>query len=470
MKADIGRDTFDPAKRFLRVVMQQGRVQVASDWNERDALVQQAIRTLAADLIGPWGGSPGAFEVDVAPTTRGDFTIGAGRYYVDGILCDNQPAPGATVSYMYQPYYPVPDGERLTGPGYGPPLQYLVYLDVWERLVTAAEDEDIREVALGGPDTAARTQVIWQARAGQLDPTDLGGLTCQNMPDRWPDLLARLHSPYRGRLRARARIPKGALDQPCAIDPSAAYRGDENALFRVEVHTPGPAQTATFKWSSNNAADAFPVEQFGGDLIRLATLGRDARSTLEAGDWVELEYDSYVLQQRPEPLFMVQTVDYLDLTVRLNRAPGPVDADEHPRLRRWDQKGANAKPLLPDGTLQIAESSDPEGAWIDLIDGVQVQFVDNTAGSPPGPVSSYRIGDFWLIPARTFLGDVIWPQETIAPGRRVPAARLPNGVEHHYAPLALITVAADGTVIVAERFVRTITQLATCPMDIGSPW
>ena len=42
----------------------------------------------------------------------------------------------------------------------------LVYLDVWERLVTMLEDPAIREVALGfgGPDTAARVRTIAQVR------------------------------------------------------------------------------------------------------------------------------------------------------------------------------------------------------------------------------------------------------------------------------------------------------------------
>ena len=40
----------------------------------------------------------------------------------------------------------------------------MVYLDVWERHITALEDDDIREKALGGPDTATRTKVVWQVK------------------------------------------------------------------------------------------------------------------------------------------------------------------------------------------------------------------------------------------------------------------------------------------------------------------
>src|SRR5262245_4110352 len=148
MKADIGRVTFDPAKYFLRVVMQQGRVQLESDLNEQRDILIHGMRTLAADLIGPWGGSADAFKIDTIANVKSNFAVGAGHYYVDGILCDNPPAEEMT-SYLHQPYYSVPDDQKLSGPVGGGENNYLVFLDVWERLVTADEDEDLREVALG---------------------------------------------------------------------------------------------------------------------------------------------------------------------------------------------------------------------------------------------------------------------------------------------------------------------------------
>ena len=53
MKADLSRQTFDPFKRFTRVLTQQGRVQLDADWNEQAAILLHQLRTLAADLIGP---------------------------------------------------------------------------------------------------------------------------------------------------------------------------------------------------------------------------------------------------------------------------------------------------------------------------------------------------------------------------------------------------------------------------------
>ena len=37
MKADFTRKTFNPAKNYSRVLMQQGRVQTDADWNEQFA-------------------------------------------------------------------------------------------------------------------------------------------------------------------------------------------------------------------------------------------------------------------------------------------------------------------------------------------------------------------------------------------------------------------------------------------------
>jgi hypothetical protein len=57
----------------------------------------------------------------------------------------------------------------------------------------------------------------------------------------------------------------------------------------------------------------------------------------------------------------------------------------------------------------------------------------------------YRTGDYWQIPARTATGDVEWPTETDKDSQgntvTVQIAKPPDGIEHHYAPLAVISVA-----------------------------
>jgi hypothetical protein len=81
-----------------------------------------------------------------------------------------------------------------------------------------------------------------------------------------------------------------------------------------------------------------------------------------------------------------------------------------------------------------------EQVWIDLEDGVQVYFEPSTAIGG----RRYRRGDHWLIPARTIPGDVLWPED--GPG---PAARPPDGVAYHYAPLAWVDSAGAADLRVA---------------------
>jgi hypothetical protein len=89
-------------------------------------------------------------------------------------------------------------------------------------------------------------------------------------------------------------------------------------------------------------------------------------------------------------------------------------------LRRWDANVAD-----------IVEATSADDAWLDLEDGIQIQFE---------PGGTYRTGDYWLIPARVETGDVEWPKLPDAQGKPQPVALRPHGVEHHYAPLAVIAV------------------------------
>ena len=158
MKGDFSRLTFDKKKHYNAVLKQQGRVDLDADWNEQQAITMHRVETETADLLGNCGAPAGnaGFQISIGqPTTgSGDFSISAGRMYVDGILCENdQP-----VLYSKQDDYPNP--QPLTQQGL-----YLIYLDVWHRHITMLNDDAIREKALGGPDTTTRLKTVWQVKA-----------------------------------------------------------------------------------------------------------------------------------------------------------------------------------------------------------------------------------------------------------------------------------------------------------------
>jgi Family of unknown function (DUF6519) len=74
--------------------MQQGRVQIDADWNEQIDIIDYYHRTSLIDIIGRSGAPTenAGFEITSSSNTNtfGNYKIGAGRYYVDGILIENE--------------------------------------------------------------------------------------------------------------------------------------------------------------------------------------------------------------------------------------------------------------------------------------------------------------------------------------------------------------------------------------------
>jgi hypothetical protein len=139
--------------------------------------------------------------------------ITRGRYYVNGMLCENE----ENVDLAQQPDYPEP----VLPADVVERSAYLAYLDVWERPITALEDAGIREAALGGPDTSTRAKLVWQVK---LPPVDTEALARDPdaLHDAWQRFLWRAGD--KARLWARRHLSGGALG---------------NQLYRVEVHNSG---------------------------------------------------------------------------------------------------------------------------------------------------------------------------------------------------------------------------------------
>ncbi len=439
MQGDFSRVTFDPAQRFSAVLSQQGRVQLDSEINEQTAILLHYMRTLAADLLGPVafpavpGRGTGGFCVDTFDGSN--FTVTPGRIYVDGILCE---CDGTD-------YWSQPDGHLDPKRDQLPSGPFMVYLRVWERLVTAVEAPRIREVALGlhGPDTTVRTRVVWQLCWMELDSESLMP-DMKTAPQFLRDQIGQRFRP-RPLLSARVRDPEGS-GAPCDVPPRSGYRGPENQLYRVEVHRGGTAETATFKWSRENGSVALPIRAVSGASIELETLGRDGKLGLEIDDVVEIVDDASVCRAAADTceedcprLYTVKEIDHAKRTVVLDHDPAgdPYQPDagtvpaRHPLLRRWDhgtagrdQSHSTSVGVNDEGTQHVRE-----GVWLALEDGLEVRFAGDVERAP-----RYRRGDYWTIPVRVVTGNVEWPKGI--DGR--PQPKRPQGIDYHYAPLAVV--------------------------------
>jgi hypothetical protein len=403
MKGDFTRNTYKKRNHYSRVLMQQGRVQLDADWNEQLAIDAHVDRTVRRDVIGhcggPQGDGPGGEPLAgfLITPDDGNVSISAGRYYVNGILAENDTARLFTEQADYR------QAELPTAEG-----NYLFYLDVWERHINALDDPDIREVALNGPDTASRARVMAQVKWELVDDQ----ASCQDFGPGWTPSGAQ----STGRLAARSE-PDPTTTDPCVVPEEAGYRRLENQLYRVEIHAGGALDSATFKWSRENGSVVTRWLDQDGDKLTVSSAGRDAVLGFTNQQWVELSDEVRDQAGIPGTLVMIDSVDGNVITIDPATATGTTDLSNFDagtaRVRRWESEGAQ--------TVTVPASND---GWIPLEGGVQIKFQSG----------AFRSGDYWLIPARTVSGDVEWDE---AAGSGPEGFQLAHGIHHDYCPLAI---------------------------------
>lgn len=371
-----------------------------------------------------------ALDPGLVPDFSADFYVqggdgsngAAGRYYVDGLACVKE----GFETYRTQKDYPEPAAVQ------GLSFPRLVYLDVWKRTITAVEDPDIQEVALGGPDTCAREQLISQVKTAS-------GSSCA------VDIRAQLRPQKAGTLTAKLS-PKAEQDR-CDFRPELDYSGLNNSLYRIEIHAAGNANVATFKWSRNNGADLAPVTSFSGSN---AVIVPDDR-LLCCGDTIELRDDvsdlaDFADTSKHGKIAVITAIDHdvaEGVKITLDQATIPFSAagrldgagmpKRHPKLRKWHGI-ENVKDYLnvePDGTPSK-----------ELEHGIRLAFSQD----------HFYHGDYWQFIARVNTRSI----ETLDHA-------LPAGPAHHYAPLAVATNNA-GTVSFTScrKLFPPLTGLTAC--------
>lgn len=498
MTGDFTRDTFRPAKGYSAVRMQQGRLFADADWNEEGDIQRAALRSTTRSVIGASGfpeNAPG-FAI-LAGASGQTLLIGGGQAYVDGIgvafdapvrlALARQSGTGMATRWRVQAGNRVAVGDYLVLTPGGDPTQavrvatllddvddlqtfqaaaplspspdvavdlyrsaesqpfwpesslpaaagdYLAYLDVWERTVKAADDTLIREIAFGGPDTAVRDQIVWQVRFISTAALVAAGVatapvSCASLVPGWtpfgPDEV--------GRMAARALAGQAAVD-PCALPATGGYRSLENHLYRIEIHN-AAAAGGRWKWSRDNGGHEARYAEISNGALLLDSLGPDDPSALRKDDWVEIVDQARVL--KGEPGFFARLSDINGMRVSLGEVRDPVtlapltsgttpDLTSLPAkgiVRRWE--GGLPVDIVPD-------------AWATVEQGIEVRFA----------AGRFATGDYWQIPARSLSATIEWPAD---PATGEEALTGPKGIAHHYAALALVNRAADGTWTVAS--------------------
>jgi hypothetical protein len=486
---DISRFLFQPTKHYSTVHMQQGRVIVDSDWNERANIEAEDLRASLLDIVCSKGSpndgmkiSNAAEEDDVVLPMDGffdtiNFGVGAGSYYIGGLRF----VVDSDVTFLNQK-----DWLQLTLNSSQLPIQQvggaridLVYVYAWEQPVTAVEDSELREVALGGRDTSTRVK---RMRRFMVKP----GVGSAEGDLAFGDLLTDLevngttYDPATCELHSGARMVVDFVnlddeEDLCADPTTSGYISAENQAIRVELRADGK-----WVWGFDNASKLYRVlvGPSGGmpptTTLTFLTEPADLASIPRAGQVVELIPWGALLPNQEKvaeqqgALTKVETT--YDPTTKTMVIAGPGEASwadwmsDHPEyhntsdppgeqqylyLRVWD-RGAE----LVDGVTYL-HHYDVADEFMNLgTTGLAVKF-------PQGGIP----GDYWIIAARPSTPELVIPWDlTTATG--VP----PHGPRRFYAPLATLSW-TDGTAEVEISDVRTqlrrLCEGSCCTITVG---
>ncbi len=393
----------------------------AFNWS---AVTTLTYRTLSASATYTFGAA--LVEANLAKdlvVMGGDGSAaGAGRFYGEGLAAIKE----AHGTYFTQPDLPQADPAALASVAEGMQRIDWAYLDLWERPLTYIERPDLREVALEGDDTCTRRQLVAQVRL-------LKGVQVPLASTAAPPANAFALLPRYGHGLLSTKDKPAAVLDPCAdaCEPAIAgpYLGEDNRLFRVEIHRAGnigaatDVNTALFKWSRHNGAVAssliadapvgvFSVQVEKPELFAVGNLIEVSDDLVELATGV---YEDRIAHAKHTRGLMRRVVTVNMQTRRISwEDPTVVDpllAPFHAALPQPMRRAAHAKITQWDG-VQAGSLGD-----IVLLEGVVIEFGGNNLVA----------GDYWQFATRTVNRSV---------ERLIDAP--PRGTRHAFYPLAAI--------------------------------
>lgn len=424
MKTQISRASFDAANNYSGIFQQMGRMITDADWNELSELVKFQIMDALQDVIGSGTPRERGMVKAIAPNT---YQLQWGHLYVDGIHARALPnEKSASPLFIFSKQADFPAAPTLAAG------EYRLYADVWERSVTALEDENLLDPGLKGADTCTRTQTMAQIKAcaTSISIDDIQHNAAINPAiGTIPVSLA---------LRAGKTV-KDPCD-PCA-DELALQDEVGNYLFRIEVHHVEWTNDAvpqisaiTFKWSSENGAEQY--------------VDGETPPGFASSQWC---YE-FFSGPNVNPALHMTSEKHLghNLTSGFTPKRGQLFSGypnskpaNLPLVRRWDgfvqlQNTAGVWSVVAgaDRGRDLSNSySDIDHGFIDLTGPLKINL-NETVLSFDLTNAIALAGDYWQAPVRQVIhtaGSVLLDDA------------LPNGILHHYYVLGRAQFSADGS-------------------------
>jgi hypothetical protein len=470
---DISRSAYYPQKRYNGVRMQQGRVLTDDDFNEQEHINHEDKRLTRRDVIGSVGSPDAGFSINgVNGTDSVDFSINAGTFYLDGLrlaLAEGQTFKLQT-DWLQKNDVSAPTSERRD----------MVYLEVWQQDVSAVEDQELYEKALGGPDTTTRRRTMFRVKLAEDVDT-------RNCAQAWKQVIAEIENDVGGRMQDNHALISDATlkvdyetngddEDLCSPSILAGYLGAENQAIRVQL-----VDKNFFTWGFDNGAPLYRVTlkdaASGRKTLKLLTEPKDQAHWPVAGQVVEvlpwsavLENGEKLAEELSPGHFSILSDSYdpdsgeITLTTALlnnfdDRWKSRSDADELRKTSFGTQDLEEEYFFLRVWNRGVEDISDPIIAV-----GSQVKL-GNTGLNITIEGNSRLPGDHWIIAARPHTPDQVVPWQ-------LEVKRGANGYQRFYAPLAIIHWNAQGesnpVVYDCRKKFRPLTDLRSCcTYDVG---
>jgi len=494
---DTTRFLHQPRKHYAAAYLQQGRSLLDSDFNEGARLRADDRRQAFNHLTGVLGSPDNGFQIMVAgdlslpelqsiPLRAGDsvaqdtVTLNAASQDIFPVVI--QPGTvylgGMRFVLEHPEYFPhqrdflqaqredvVLDQELASGNFFA-----VYYLHAWEQCVTAAEDPELLEQALGGPDTTVRVRRMRRVEVTQLVGTAFPPVNCD---EAFFGLVGQLQNgDYdfdSGELRSQGRLQlvfnAGNDDDPCTPDPPTQYLGTENQALRIMLTQPD-----RFVWGLDNGAPLYRVKitSLGNDPeqveVTMLNPPRDREHQPRGGQVVEFlpfaalldpdephtpSNDDYHFNKMAAEIGVFTRVrggfDANSNTFKIetdlitpsgDTAAGQLENlvyfwEDHPADKFLRRNGTVRYFFMrlwhdaPTGSAELPTNQDPDNASAAL----------GNTGIIPVFHRSGRRGDFWTATLRVDARNRIVPFDLLTS----PEGVAPHGPRHFYMPLSLIT-------------------------------
>jgi hypothetical protein len=469
MPSDRSRPPDSPQDAYTGVVMQQGRVILDRDFNTLRETIDDRDRKITLDVVGPCGTPDDGFRIlqsgsgglvqspplsppsspPLSPPSSAPYTgyfdlgISPGTMYVGGLRVE-WPATiaglPAAYSYFDQPDWLTPDPAPA-------PQTEIVWLQLDAVEVSATEDPDLLDVALGGPDTTQRLRLLRRVHRAASS-----GTACVNS---WQGQIAQWQAqglafdPLRMSLVPQAGLQIGftaslGSSDPCDPVATGGFLGAENQLIRVKWVSGGAAGAGMLLWGYDDASFIYrATADSTGTRLSLARTPPDAYHFPAAGQYVEVLRTTALLGTGGEAQSQTNTgvtprciAEDTGFVTTLAAAYDPTRSDNALTLSQALPYPAPAEPLFV-RIWQGSGSLPASGGTMELIDPVANSSTGLVATISLPPGGTIASGAYWQMALRPATPQQIMPADLLTAPQ--PAA----GPRRWACPLAVVDWLSD---------------------------